>query len=129
MKEQLHRVLVPVLLGSSAQTLKIARRLHRRYGVISHLYCPHPRLAAHICTCLRVVRIPTFLQGALLCGDLCAFAAEYPDLLFCLIPCTENYEHFCAAHQAELESYYLIIHPEQLQNAALPYLHKEEVPV
>ena len=129
MEEQLERVLVPVLLGDGAKPLKIARRLYRRYRVLSHLYCTRPRLGTYFCGCVRVVRVPAFLQGELLCNDLLAFAAEYPDLLFCLIPCTEAYEHFCAAHRAELESYYLIVHPEQLQADALPYLAKEELPV
>ena len=38
MKEQLNRVLVPVLLGDGAQPVKIARRLYRRFGVLSHIY-------------------------------------------------------------------------------------------
>ena len=129
MEEQLNRVLVPVLLGDGTGTLKIARRLYRDYGVISHLYCTRPRISAHFCHFVRVVRIPDFMQGALLCRDLCAFAAEYPDLLFCLIPCTEDYEHFCLAHQAALETHYVIVQPEQLQHHTLPYLATEELPI
>ncbi len=129
MKEQLNRVLVPVLLGDGADALKIARRLHRRYGVLSHLYCTRPGLGAHLCACVRIVRTPSYLQGDLLCADLRAFAMEYPDLMFCLIPCTEDYKIFCTAHAAELEAYYVIVQPEQLQIDALPYLQKEELPV
>ena len=129
MKEQLNRVLVPVLLGDGAQALKIARRLHRRYGVLSHLYCSRPSLGAYLCASVRVVRVPAFLQGELLLNDLCTFAAEYPDLMFCLIPCTEDHEHFCAAHAAELEAYYVILQPDQLKESVLPYLTKEELPV
>ena len=129
MDEQLNRVLVPVLLGDGAKPLKIARRLYRRYRVLSHVYCTRPSLGAYFCGCVRVVRVPTFLQGDLLCNDLLAFAAEYPDLLFCLIPCTDAYEHFCAAHAAKLEAYYVIATPTQLQTHTLPYLAKEELPV
>ncbi len=129
MKEQLNRVLVPVLLGDGADALKIARRLHRRYGVLSHLYCTRPGLLTHFCSFVRIVRMPAFLQGELLCNDLRAFAMEYPDLMFCLIPCTEAFEHFCAAHAADLEAYYVIVQPEQIQKGALPYPYTEEVPV
>ena len=129
MKEQLNRVLVPVLLGNGVQPIKIARRLHRRYGVLSHIYCSRPAFLAHFCACVRIVRTPAFLQGELLCNDLRAFATEYPDLLFCLIPCTEDYKIFCAAHATELEAYYVIVQPEQLQIDALPYLTKEELPI
>jgi hypothetical protein len=129
MKEQLNRVLVPVLLGDGAQPVKIARRLYRRFGVLSHIYCSRLPLLAHFCACVRIVRTPTYLRGDLLCTDLCAFAKEYPDLLFCLIPCTEEHRVFCTAHARELEAYYVIVHPEQLQEDALPYLYKEELPI
>lgn len=129
MEEQLERVLVPVFLGDGTQPIKIARRLYKRFGVLSHIYCSRPALLAHLCPCVRIVRIPAFLRGELLCADLCAFSKEYPDLLFCLIPCTEEYRIFCTAHARELEPYYVIVQPEQLQTDALPYLSKEELPV
>ncbi len=129
MKEQLNRVLVPVLLGDGTQPLKIARKLHRRYGVLSHIYCSHTAFLAHFCACVRIVRTPSYLQGDLLCTDLCAFAKEYPDLMFCLIPCTDDYKVFCTAHAAKLEAYYVTVMPEQLQQNALPYLAKEELPI
>ena len=129
MNEQLNRVLVPVILGNGARPLKIARRLYKCYGVLSHIYCSKPALLAHFCAYVSIVRTPAYLRGDLLCADLCAFAKEYPDLLFCLIPCTEDYRVFCTAHAHELEPYYVIAQPEQLQEDALPYLAKEELPV
>ena len=129
MKEQLGRVMVPVLLGDSAQAKGIAHRLYRRFGVISHIYCAHPSLFTYLLSCARVVRTPDYLQGELLLEDLCTFAREYPDLLFCLIPCSDQYRAFCLAHARELEPYYVILQPEQLQKDALPYLSKEELPV
>lgn len=129
MEEQLNRVLVPVFLGDGSQPVKMARRLYRRYGVLSHIYCTRPALLTHFCACVRTVRMPPYLRGELLCADLLAFAKEYPDLLFCLIPCTEQYRIFCTAHAAALEPYYVIVQPEQLQKDALPYLYKEELPV
>lgn len=129
MEEQLNRVLVPVLLGDGTQPVRIARKLYRRYRVLSHIYCSRPALLAHFCACVRLVRTPSYLRGELLCADLCAFAKEYPDLLFCLIPCTEDYRVFCAAHAEKLEPYYVVVQPEQLQRDALSCLFKEELPV
>ena len=129
MEEQLNRVLVPVLLGDGAQPVRIARGLHKRYGVLSHIYCSRPALLVHFCACVRVVRTPSYLQGDLLCQDLCTFAKEYPDLLFCLIPCSDDYKIFCTAHAAKLESYYVMVQPEQVQDDALFYPYTEEVPV
>ena len=129
MKEQLNRVMVPVLLGDGAQAKGIARKLYRRFGVISHIYCTRPSLFTYLLSYVRVVRMPDYLQGELLLEDLCTFAREYPDLLFCLIPCSDRYRAFCLAHAKELEPYYIILQPEQLQQDALPYLSKEELPV
>lgn len=129
MKEQLNRVMVPVLLGSNTQALTTARRLYRRYGVISHVYCAHPRWYTYLLSYIRVVRAPDYMQGELLLQDLCTFAMEYPDLLFCLIPCTEQYKSFCMAHTPGLEPYYVIVEPEQLACGTLPYLSKEELTV
>lgn len=129
MKEQINRVLVPVLLGDGAQAMAVARTLYRRFGVISHLYSAHPRWYVYLLSYVRVVRTPSYMQGTLLLQDLCGFAREYPDLLFCLIPCTEHYKAFCMAHAAELEAYYVIAESEQLMHGSLPYLTKEEMPV
>lgn len=129
MKEQLNRVMVPVLLGDGAQAKSIARRLYRRFGVISHIYCARPSLFTYLLSYVRVVRTPDYLQGELLLEDLCTFAREYPDLLFCLIPCTDAHKAFCLAHAASLEPYYVILQPEQLQQDALSYLSKEEMAI
>lgn len=129
MNEQLERVMVPVILGNNTEALTTARRLYRRYGVLSHLYCTRPSWFAYLLSYVRVVRTPDYLQGDLLLEDLCSFAREYPDLLFCLIPCTEQYRAFCMAHAAELEPYYVIMQPEQLAHGQLPYLTKEELPI
>jgi len=129
MKEQLNRVMVPVILGDGPQATAIARRLYRRYGVISHIYCTHPSIFTYLLSYVRVVRTPDYLQGELLLEDLRIFSKEYPDLLFCLIPCSDQYRAFCLAHARELEPYYVILQPEQLQKDALPYLSKEELPV
>ena len=129
MKEQLNRVMVPVMLGDGPQATAIARKLYRRFGVVSHVYCAHPSIFTYLLSYVRVVRTPDYLQGELLLEDLRIFAGEYPDLLFCLIPCSDRYRAFCLAHAKELESYYVILQPEQLGRDALPYLSKEELPV
>ncbi len=128
MKEQLNRVMVPVLLGSSAKAMQIARALYLRYDVVSHLYCARPVILPYLLSYVRVVRVPSYMQGELLCRDLVSFASEYPDLLFCLIPCTVQDKAFCMAHAAELEPYYIISEPEQLSRGTLSYLTKEELP-
>ena len=129
MKEQLNRVMVPVILGDSPQATAIARRLYRRLGVVSHVYCARPSIFTYLLSYVRVVRTPDYLQGELLLEDLRIFSEEYPDLLFCLIPCTDAYKAFCMAHAERLEPYYVILQPEQLARDALPYLSKEEMPV
>lgn len=129
MQEQLNRVMVPVLLGNGTRPLGIARKLYRRFGVISHLYCTRPHWYAYLLSYVRIVRIPDYMQGDLLCRDLQNFSSEYPDLLFCLIPCTEQDKAFCMAHEAELEAYYVIVEPDRLAHGSLPYLSKEELPI
>ena len=127
-KEQLERVMVPVLLGDGAQAIRVARKLYRSYGVISHLYCSRPSIFLYLLSFVRVVRIPDYMQGELLIEDLRTFAQQYPDLLFCLIPCTEAYCVFCTACKEKLEPYYIFVDPAQLQGGTLPYLSKEELP-
>lgn len=129
MTEQLNRVMVPVLLGSNAKAIRIAHMLYLRYDVVSHLYSTRPVLLPYLLSYVRVVRVPDYMQGELLCRDLVSFAAEYPDLLFCLIPCTEQGKAFCMAYTKELEPYYIIPEPEQLCRGTLSYLTKEELPI
>ena len=38
-KDILSGELVPVLLGVSPEAMQTARRLFRKYGVVSHLFC------------------------------------------------------------------------------------------
>ena len=70
MKEQLNRVMVPVILGDSPQATTIARRLYRRLGVVSHVYCARPSIFTYLLSYVRVVRTPDYLQGELLLEDL-----------------------------------------------------------
>lgn len=127
--QQLENILVPVLLGNSPRTSALARRLWRRYRVISHVFTSRPRPSSYLLHCVRVVRLPQYLQGELLLQDLREFALEYPELLFCLIPCDADALDFCAVYAKELESCYMTVLPEQLDTDTLPYLQKEELPI
>lgn len=126
---QLENVLVPVMLGNSRQAPLLARRLWRKYRVVSHVFASRPFWLCHLLHYMRVVRLPDYLQGELLWYDLREFAEQYPDLLFCLIPCDDAAQHFCCAHAAEIEPYYMTVLPEQLSADTLPYLAKEELPI
>lgn len=127
--QQLENILVPVMLGNSISAPLLARRLWRRYRVISHVFGTRPSLLCHVLHYVRTVRLAPYMQDRLLCRDLRAFAEEYPDLLFCLIPCDDAGRQFCTRHAAELEAYYMTVLPEQLADTTLPYLQKEEMPI
>ncbi len=127
--QQLENILVPVMLGNSPQIPRLARRLWRRYRVISHVFSSRPFWLCHFLHYVRPVRLPGYLQGELLLQDLRDFALEYPDLLFCLIPCDCDALAFCTAHAHELECCYMTVLPEQLDDKVLPYLQKEELPI
>ena len=103
-EEQLERVLVPVLLGDGAQALATARTLYLHYHVISHMYCVRPSFFSYLISYLRVVRVPAYMQGDLLCSDLLTFSQQYPDLLFCLIHVCRPFNRPAACHNRRIIS-------------------------
>ncbi|MBQ5893127.1 MAG: hypothetical protein IIW78_02625, partial [Clostridia bacterium] len=52
-KELLTGDLVPVLLGTSAETVETAKRLHRSYGVVSHVFCERAPLLLRLSVAMR----------------------------------------------------------------------------
>ena len=127
--QQLENLLVPVLLGNSLQAPMLARRLWRRWRVISHVFASRPAWPCYLLHSVRVLRLPDYIRDELLCDDLRNFARQYPDLLFCLIPCDAAARAFCERYATALEADYITILPEQLDGDTLPYLQKEEMPI
>jgi hypothetical protein len=102
--------LVPVLLGDDTDAREVAKNLHRRYGVLSHVFCHKPSMSLRlsIYTKLHTVR---FTQGEnLLIHALLDFARQldHADRILCLIPCSSYYESLLQSNHKELEAYYVL---------------------
>ena len=102
--------LVPVLLGDDAHTRDVARDLHRRYGVLSHVFCHKPSMILRLSIYVKLHTVRATQSEALLIHALLDFARQldHADRILCLIPCSSYYEELLQANQRELEAYFVL---------------------
>lgn len=115
--------IVPVFLGYTRESGELARRIWRKYRVLSHVFCePVPasrRLSLWLYTKFHTV--PRTEGDRLMLRELTDFSAQLEgmDVLPYLIPCTEAYAGMIWNHSGELESRFLIAEPWEIEQAYL----------
>ena len=109
------RELVPVLLGSAADTYDVSHTLYRAFGVISHVFCPRVPLSMRLSLCTKFHKIPKTSQNRLLSEALLDFAEQQTDTdrVLCLIPCSRSAAAVAKALQGELESHFVFLSAQE----------------
>ena len=110
--------IVPVLLGYSPEALETARRMYRRYGVISHVFCDAIPLPMRISLSCKFHIIRHRHAGErLMLRALQDFAEqlENADLILYLIPCTERDAALLWNFREALEGRYVIADRKELE--------------
>lgn len=109
-KDILSGELIPVLLGTSPEAMETARRMYRKYGVVSHVFCDRVPLSMRLTLCAKYHRIPHSTGERLMLTALEDYAAQMgnADVIPYLIPCTETYANLIWNHREVLESRYVI---------------------
>ena len=108
--EVLSEEIVPVLLGYSPEMNETARRMFRRYGVVSHVFCEKVPLPLRLSLCMKFHQIPRTADERLMMDALFDFAnqLENADVILYLIPCTEAYANMIWHGRDELERRFVI---------------------
>lgn len=109
--------LIPVLLGFSLEMLETARRMHRTYGVISHVFCEKVPLPFRVAASMKFHTVPHTKEESLMRQALTDFADQYAgaDVILYLIPCTEKYASMIWNFQKELESRYVLADRSEIE--------------
>lgn len=110
--------IVPVLLGLSPETQETARRMFRRYGVVSHVFCDRVPFLARLSLSAKYHSIHHENAGdRLMLEALLDFAEqlENADLILYLIPCTEQSASLLWKHRDRLEGSYVIADRKELE--------------
>ncbi len=109
--------LIPVLLGTSNEANATARRIFRRFRLVSHLFCEKkpPLFGMNFCTKYHIVRHSA--SDEIMLGALLDFSGQLrdADVVYYLIPCTDEYAKFVWRHRTELESYYVVADEKEMQ--------------
>lgn len=102
--------IIPVLLGFSTRTMETARRMYRKYGVVSHVFCERAPLALRLAVSMRFHRIGSVPNARLMVGALVDFSQQmgHADVIPYLIPCTEEYASIVWDFRDELERHYVL---------------------
>ncbi len=104
--------LVPVLLGFSVQTLDLAKRIYRKYGVVSHVFCQKLPLTCRLAGGIHMKFhfVPQTKDERLMQQALLDFADQLAqaDVIPYLIPCTEEYAGLLWQTGNVLESRYVL---------------------
>lgn len=118
-QDSIAKNLRPVLVGLSAESAETARRLYRKHGVISHVFCGRVSLAMRLSICMRFHKIPSACSERLLLEALQDFAdaAEGSDALLCLIPATPKHASLLQRHRDLLERRFLLADPAPVESA------------
>lgn len=109
-EEILSSEIVPVLLGFSQETAETARRMYRRYKVVSHVFCDYVPLPLRLSLCMKFHMVSHRSGDRLMIEALDDFVKklEKADALLYLIPCTEAYANLVWRNRADLESRFVI---------------------
>ena len=121
MQDALSGELVPVLLGLSQEVNETARRMYRRFGVVSHVFCERIPLAMRLSLCMKFHIIRHTSDERLMLQALHDFAASLgrAEVILYLIPCTEGYANFVWTHCEELEGKFVIASKEEMERVWL----------
>lgn len=115
--DELSGELIPVLLGLSQEVNETARRMYRRYGVVSHVFCEKIPIAMRLSLCMKFHVIKHTADERLMTQALHDFADQLgnAEVILYLIPCTEEYANFVWAHCENLEGKFVIASKEEME--------------
>lgn len=115
--DELSGELIPVLLGLSQEVNETARRMYRRYGVVSHVFCEKIPIAMRLSLCMKFHVIKHTSDERLMTQALHDFADQLgnAEVILYLIPCTEEYANFVWAHCENLEGKFVIASKEEME--------------
>ena len=102
--------LVPVILGDGIEARDVARNLHSRYGVLSHVFCRKPSLSLRLSIYVKLHVVRKTLGEQLLLHALLDFARQldHADRILCLFPTSSDYAELLRENREELEAYYVL---------------------
>ena len=117
MEDVLSGELIPVLLGLSEEAVETAKRLYKKYGVVSHVFCDKIPLPLRLTLCMKYHVIHHTKNEELLRRALFDFSAQlgHADVILYLIPCTEGYANMVWEHREELECRFVIADKPEMQ--------------
>lgn len=118
MTDVLSGELVPVILGTSAEASETARRMYRKYGVVSHVFCDKIPLATRLSLCMKfhVIR-HSAKNDRLMLRALIDYAEQLgnKEIILYLIPCTEHYANMIWQNRDELERSFVIADKPEME--------------
>ena len=108
--------LVPVLLGFSKKTYEAARRLFKKHGVVSHVFCPPVPFPFRFSLYIKFHFVGNTQDESLMACALTDFAKQIgnKDVILYLIPCAKGYTAMIKRERAQLEHYYVFANKAEL---------------
>ena len=109
--------LVPILLGDSPETVETAQRMHRKYGVISHVFCDRCKLSMRLSLCMKPHTVKHTANEMLMIRALTDFSEQLgnKDVILYLSPCTEEYARMVWDHRDMLERRFVIADMQEME--------------
>ena len=91
--------------------------MFRQYRVVSHVFSDRIPLSVRLSVCMKFHAVRHGTSDRLMVTALQDFAEQldHADLIFYLIPCTEEYANLVWRNRAELESRFVIASPQEMR--------------
>jgi predicted ATP-grasp superfamily ATP-dependent carboligase len=120
--------LTPVMVGLSTDTVELARKMHEKYGVISHVFCDKVPLLLRLSLFMKFHVVQHTKDEHLMVQALTDFAdpIRNADLILYLLPCSEEYVSMIWESRETLESRYVIAELDEIDRLLEEKEKKEE---
>jgi hypothetical protein len=120
--------LTPVMVGLSTDTVELARRMHEKYGVVSHVFCEKAPLLLRLSLFMKFHIVQHTKNEHLMVQALTDFAdpIRHADLILYLLPCSEEYVSMIWENREILESRYVIAELDEIDHLLEEKRKKEE---
>ena len=109
--------LVPVLLGTSPEATRTARRYFKKYRTVSHVFGDSLSLPTRLSLCMKFHMIKHTSNERLMTQALHDFADQLgrAEVILYLIPCTEEYANFIWRNHETLERFFVIANSDEME--------------
>ena len=113
-REEARQYFIPIILGNVPSSRKLARRIYRKYGIISLILDEKGSPLQLLDPTNRFFKLTAVKNSAFTALQLADLAEQTPYTLLLLIPCSDKYMRVVEENRELLEKSFIITNEDQV---------------